>query len=68
MNVFSEEAKQSVLENLLELARSSSSIPAVKLYLDLAAGQSPAEALTVEQALLILRQANDAPEDREIQS
>lgn len=57
MNVFSEQAKQQVLENLFALATEckSTNVSAIKLYLDLADEQTPSESLTTEQAIELLR-------------
>jgi len=57
MNYFSNENRQQVLKHLFALATEGSNSTAIKLYLDLAAEQSPTENLTVEQALAILREA-----------
>ena len=62
MDIFSPQSKQEVLENLLNLAKGSSNIPAIKLYLDLIEEQISPEELTTEQALEILREANTPPE------
>ncbi len=71
MDVFSQEAKQQVLETLFAIAteNKSASLPAIKLYLDLAAEQSTPDLLTVEQALEILREAmpqNESPSVSEL--
>ncbi len=57
MNIFTEKAKQKVLDTLYDLATEakSTNVSAIKLYLELAGDQSPAESLTTEQALEILR-------------
>lgn len=59
MDVFSEEAKQQVLGNLFDLATEpkSANVSAIKLYLDLMGEQTPSESLTVDQAMTILRMA-----------
>ncbi|MCB9357572.1 MAG: hypothetical protein H6505_03275 [Calditrichaeota bacterium] len=56
-HLFSPEAQQEVLEALFRLATEKDSVPAIKLYLELAQEQSPAqlESLTLIQALELLR-------------
>ncbi len=64
MDVFSEESKQQVLETLFKIAtdNKSASVPAIKLYLELANERPSAETLTTEQALEILREAQSENE------
>ncbi len=57
MNVFSDEHKQQVLDNLFQLATEpkSTNVSAIKLYLELANEQSPTDTLTLEDAIEIIR-------------
>ncbi|MBK6765539.1 MAG: hypothetical protein IPG71_04190 [bacterium] len=55
--IFSADSKQAVLETLFRLAREEKSVPAIKLYLELAEqAQDNGADLSFEQAVELLKQ------------